>query len=244
MAGISGSAITFDGTNQFVNLSQPVIGHGHNTSFTIEAWVRFSASGQVTQTVYSETATLEEIALRIVNSGTNSGNLQSYTSSGAQTVTTSPVLMSADAWHFVAATVKPGVGTILYVDGLPTITNAAAGSFHWPTDTGLIGVNRNYRDGIVRPFKGTIDEVSVYNTARTSAEILADMQRESLQICPVFSFYAAIGASYQVQATTNLADTNGWTTLATNLTITTIPEVYVDKTIPQPAQRFFRAVPQ
>ena len=60
----------------------------------------------------------------------------------------------------------------------------------------------------------------------------------------MFSFYAAIGTAYQVQATTNVADTNAWTILATNRTVTTIPEVFVDTTAPQPTQRFYRAVPR
>ena len=145
LAGVTGSALAFDGTNEFVRLSQPVI--GHNANFTIEAWVKFSASGQATQTIYSEsTSGSEEIALRIVKSSSSSGNLQSYTSRNAQSVT-SPVLLPAGAWHFVAATVKWGFGTVLYVDGVATITNATAGAFNNAPNLVSIGASRNIRDG-------------------------------------------------------------------------------------------------
>lgn len=242
IAGITGSAIAFNGTNQFVQLTQRVI--GHNSRFTIEAWAKFNLSGPPLQTIYSESAYInEDIALRIVNPGTNSGTLQLYTSGNTPT-TTSPAPISADAWHFLAATVRPFEGTILYVDGLSTITNASGGGVREAADVVAIGGYNNIRDGTLRLFKGAIDEVTVFNTNRSAAEIFTDYQRASLQIHPVFSFYAAIGTAYQVQATTNIADTNGWTILATNLTVTTIPEFFVDTTAPQPTQRFYRAVPQ
>ena len=244
VAGVTGSAIAFNGTNQFVQLTQRVI--GHNSRFTIEAWAKFSLSGPPLQTIYSESdssSQTEQIALRMVNPGTNSGTLQLYTSGNTPTAT-SPAPISADAWHFVAATVRPLEGTILYVDGLPTITNASVGAVRLAPNVVAIGGYNNYRDGTLCLFKGAIDELAVFNTNRTAAEIFTDYQRASFQIHPVFSFYAAIGTSYQVQATTNIADTNGWTILATNLTVTTIPEFFVDTTTPQPTQRFYRAVPQ
>ena len=59
------------------------------------------------------------------------------------------------------------------------------------------------------------------------------------------SVTATVGTGVQApQATTNVADTNAWTILATNRTVTTIPEVFVDTTAPQPTQRFYRAVPR
>ena len=245
VAGVSGSAIAFNGTNQFVQLTQPVI--GRYSRYTIEAWVKFSLSGPPLQTIYSDSessALIEQIALRIVNPGTNSGTLQLYTT-GNNPTTTSPAPISADAWHFVAVTWRSLDGAILYVDGLSTITNRGGGPVQEPAEVAAIGgYNNYYKNETLRLFKGAIDEVAVFNTNRTPAEIFTDYQRASLQIHPVFSFYAAIGTTYQVQATTNIADANGWTILATNLTVTTIPEFFVDTTAPQPTQRFYRAMPQ
>jgi len=52
----------------------------------------------------------------------------------------------------------------------------------------------------------------------------------------------ATGGNYRIEATSDLVNTNVWTTL-TNLTLPSSPFEFVDKTTPQPLRRFYRAIP-
>ena len=64
----------------------------------------------------------------------------------------------------------------------------------------------------------------------------------TLNLYPVLTIAGATGSTYRIEATSDLANTNVWTTL-TNLTLPSSPYDFMDKSKPQPLRRFYRAVP-
>jgi hypothetical protein len=163
--GITGSAIELDGSSQFANLSPgPIIGSIPN--FTIEAWVNWpGASG--TQMIYCESAFTDVIDLYLENGVPGF----SIVSGGSQPVTgTSSVTTSK--WHQVAAVLQPGIGASLYLDGQILRTNPMVG----PAAPNAFETNigRSGASGGSRYFRGIIDEVRVFNSARSPGEIAND----------------------------------------------------------------------
>ena len=63
----------------------------------------------------------------------------------------------------------------------------------------------------------------------------------SVQLYAGLSITGAVGTCYQIQYTTDLAQTNSWLPLA-NVTLTSTPQLWVDTTGPATASRFYRAM--
>ncbi|MBL0183766.1 MAG: T9SS type A sorting domain-containing protein [Chitinophagaceae bacterium] len=74
-------------------------------------------------------------------------------------------------WHHIATTYD-GAAMKIYVDGVLENTLAATGSLY--ASTGPLGIGYNY-SAANYPFIGKIDEVRIWNTARTVGQIIATM---------------------------------------------------------------------
>jgi len=169
--GIAGNAVRLSGTNQFVRVKTGAI-LGNAANFTIEAWVKWDGGGVPgQQMVYCE-GSLNDIVNLFLNNGVPSFTVLDFAS--WKTVAASSPLPVGE-WHHLAAVLKSGTGGIIYVDGQAVATNSAM-SFagQTPTETDL---GRFVGGGGSRHFRGTIDEVKVFNHVRTTAEILADYQQ-------------------------------------------------------------------
>ena len=80
---------------------------------------------------------------------------------------------------------------------------------------------------------------SPYGTATSTA---ARLHYVGLNLYPVLTIADAVGSAYRIEVTSDLVNTNVWTTL-TNLTLPSSPYDFMDKSTPQPLRRFYRAVP-
>jgi hypothetical protein len=127
-------------------------------------------------------------------------------------------------WHHLAAVEAYGTPGILYVDGQPVATNSSTwyGTEALGADYGESDIGRCY-DGQDQYFHGTIDEVQLFTTARSAAQVLADFNEYPVpqpapQLGSVASgnqsviFWPATATNYILQSTTNLNSTN-WTTV-------------------------------
>jgi PKD repeat protein len=104
---------------------------------------------------------------------TNAGNLVFGVHDGAVQTISSPAAYNNGAWHHVAATLSPA-GIALYVDGTrvaskPSVVSAQVFDGYWRVGgdnlSGWTSVPSS------RAFAGTIDDVAVYPTALTAAQI-------------------------------------------------------------------------
>jgi hypothetical protein len=152
------TGLTFDGTNEYI------VGT-NNTSLqltqgTVEAWIKTSGAGNSYRAIIAksynygiflnnnELIAFEWISGRLIKTGVN---------------------LADGIWHHVAFSFNDEVtnGSKLYIDGVPVLTftyNVA--NFNYS-----IGVG-NQTTNTFQHFNGEIDQVRVWNTVRTDAEIL------------------------------------------------------------------------
>ena len=170
------NALDFDGSNDYVLTTFP--GINGSSARTVEAWIKTSAnsvpgSGGGVQHVITDWGTFatggrftfcllwaNAIRLEVGGSGLSG-----------------TIAVNDGAWHHVAAVYNPSATNkySLYVDGVLDV----AGNITTTINTGvtnnmLIGKRV---DGI-NPFDGVIDEVRVWNTAKTVAQLIASKNIE------------------------------------------------------------------
>ena len=172
----SKSALSFDGVDDYVLLSSNGFGTFNNQSFTIETWVKLpDLSGDKVLFSYDYTShNLPYYAchLRIMASGIYLG----YNLSGTiiSTVTSFNTLKveNINTWTHISATFTSGVQKI-YVNGEEVFGTTNAGVITYYNQEVWLG-----RGNFGGYFKDYLDDVRIWNVARTQAEIQADMNLE------------------------------------------------------------------
>ena len=154
------STLAFNGSNNYVAGSNSLLPQ-NNTARTLEAWVNPSNTN-VGIFTYGTNANNQRAGLSLVN------NKLSYSGSGNDLV--GATALSLGTWHHVAATYD-GTTLKLYVDG--ALDASQTMPVFNTTGTGfLVGYTGN---AATEYLNGRIDEVRVYNTALTPAQVMADM---------------------------------------------------------------------
>ena len=170
----SGYALEFDGTDDYVNIPSTDLNFS-GTSMTLEAWIYPTAwatnvyDGCV---VVKEDFSMNGYMLRVGNNGQAQFTLGN--GSSWYDATSSTGVLSLNKWQHLAGVVDAGSMT-LYLDGKEIATGTLTGSFVGGTDPLWLGRDYNYP---TRTYTGKIDEVRIWNDARTLAEIQANMHKE------------------------------------------------------------------
>ena len=166
--------LDFDGTDDYVNCADAA--SGITGTITVEAWVK-------TPSDWDGTPPYPQIVSR-GSSNTNGFNLYIY-SAGDESRKFSFILMrdggswgsdwvlsdvpiETDKWYHLAG-IRDGTNTLkLYVNGVMSQENGGSGDIvYGSSPTTHIGIKSASSDY----FKGRVDEVRVWNTARTAAQI-------------------------------------------------------------------------
>ncbi|MBL7935112.1 MAG: hypothetical protein JNM51_04805, partial [Bacteroidia bacterium] len=159
------SALNFDGANDYVSISFAETG----TNITHEFWFKTSQANQGLFSVTDVNPTPGGFDRDLY---LTSGNINAYVWLGgsAETITTSGTNYADGNWHHVAHVVGASVGgQRLYVDGvLKASGTASASSFNWNTKI-LLGYSNTSPSN--KYFNGNMDEVRIWNVARTQCEI-------------------------------------------------------------------------
>jgi hypothetical protein len=179
VGGISGNALKFNGSSQYVQVSSSPILASSSFPFnvpnlTIEAWVKWDGGGAAgVQTAYCEGSynDLDELGL---NSGVPYFTILEepinwFTVSATASLTTGQ-------WHHLAGVLQAGLGEILYVDGQAVATNANNAQLNSGGYSGESDIGR-FANGGSRYFSGAIDEVQLFNAARSASQIMTDYQQ-------------------------------------------------------------------
>jgi hypothetical protein len=165
--GRHGKALSFDGTNDWVTVEDrselDLEGSG-----TLEAWIRPSALSSWRSVVLKEIPGALPYALY---AGSDAGTPAAHLFGGGSPVDAfGPAALGTATWTHLAMTW--GAGTLrLYVDGAEVASQPAPAGL--ALGNGPLRIGGNSVGG--QFFSGLIDEVRVYSTARTAAEITADM---------------------------------------------------------------------
>jgi hypothetical protein len=169
------------------NASPDYINFFGNSSFTIEGWI-YTPGGAAASTGVFRHGRQGDFAQVVVQLG-GTGNLQLLGSveanaTGADQVdVTSPTVLTANTWnHFALVVDRSGSQELRLIvnGGTPAIASGALWSTSAisSTDQTMLGVARDATGALVLPFSGRLDEVRIWNFARTQAQIAADMNRE------------------------------------------------------------------
>jgi len=184
--GKYGKAGTFDGSGDYVGVLDS--GISDLNDFTVEAWVYLDSSvsdgypGIISTRTGDESDYVYGVAFQFYNSGGYYLDVEGaaiggghFTKVAANSIGSG---MSYNKWHHVAMTFDRdgGVGGVIqYVDGIQTTTGTAVDN---PTHIDDITIGQRYTSGGMNTnteFDGLIDDVRIYNYARTQKQILEDM---------------------------------------------------------------------
>ncbi len=159
-----GTALSFGGINKYVNIPDDNT-LDLTTNYTIEAWIEpeaFSNMGGIVSKY--QTAGADGYFLRL----TSTGDYNGLTFDG---MSTSNGILITGNWYHVAA-VNNGGTRHLYLNGVEQALTGTALNVSANTDPLCIGVDFKSSG---RYFIGNIDEVRIWNVARSEQEIREDM---------------------------------------------------------------------
>ena len=162
--GKSGGGLGFDG-NDYVVKTNPSSGVKPSSEVAIAAWIKTS----VTDTGGAEVVSMgDSYALRVEKDG----NIKFfyYNGSGYKSVRTTGVNVLNGAWHHIVGQ-KTGATLQIYVDGSSKISTSNTGTVRYTLGTGLF-VGNHGNGGTTYDFKGSIDDVRIYNQALSNQEVL------------------------------------------------------------------------
>ena len=172
-------AVNFDGVDDYVSLPPSVAVSQLNT-FTIEAWVYWTGAGNAC--IYSETVQGNDNPMFSISprSG-DAGGIELVLRDNSLTglvLQPATATITANTWVHVAVVRTSATNIKIYIDGVLKDNASFTAPASWTPDKVNIGIRwRGIQDG---PFPGKIDEVRIWNTARTGAEIKANMFNQNL----------------------------------------------------------------
>ncbi len=156
------NALTFDGTDDYVITATPVTTATDNV--TMEAWVKWGGSPGSNQiVVYNGNSGPDGYGIMVLNSPQGITIL-----CGGVGFANSSVDFTINTWEHVAAVRRAGTWE-LYINGVQKSLVGNPGA-NTPTTSTIIGSGSS-----PQCFNGQIDEVRIWNVARTQAQIQASM---------------------------------------------------------------------
>lgn len=187
-AGGNPSSLNFDGSNDYVSFPHNA-GQTPTNEITIEAWIK-------PRTVFANTSNIimkgnYGYGLSIGNDGCTGGNKINYwTSAGCFTALTSTGTITLNQWNHVAVVVKttPTQSLEFFINGVSAGTFTTGVNINNGGNAALIlgtqgtGCGCNYFDGFM-------DEIKIWDIARTQSQIVAGMNSSTPANSPNLQFY-------------------------------------------------------
>lgn len=166
--------LDFDGTNDVVNTNITTTATG---SLTAEAWIypRASAYKRILSNYTNSAATSGEFLLDTYNATNNGRGLRFLVEGSGNVIHQLSVanVLTLNAWNHIAGTFENGI-VKLYVNGLAVGTSTAPFT-SLPACTNSISIGEDPVINAAEYFNGIMDDIRIWNTARTAAEISGNM---------------------------------------------------------------------
>ncbi|MBK6986132.1 MAG: T9SS type A sorting domain-containing protein [Bacteroidetes bacterium] len=166
--------LDFDGTNDVINTN---ITTPATNSLTIEAWIfpRATTYKRIVSNYFANTDQSGEIILDTYNTTNNGRGLRLVVEGAGNTLhqLTIANVLTLNAWNHVAGTFSNGV-TKIYVNGTAVATSTAPFT-SIPSCANPISIGEDPTILTSEYFNGKMDEVRIWTTARTQAEISGNM---------------------------------------------------------------------
>jgi len=162
----TGDQLRFDGNNDFVNCgNDPSL--DITDKITITGWVNATSFG--TYILAKRDGVNNQYALFV--SGSGSVILYTFGSSDSE-IATADNAITLDNWYHIAAVYDGSTGSgEIYINGVPKATDTVADPITTAISDVFIGAKGDGSGGISYLWKGSIDEVRLYNRALSGDEI-------------------------------------------------------------------------
>ncbi len=165
-AGSAGYALSFDGLKDYATAADASFAAA-GAPQTVEMWIEYPPIGSTGNQILF-TARLDYTSG--VQIGFHGGALAVWRVYVDRVLVQAPALPAANGWHHVAYTYD-GTTHTLYVDGSAVDAETNPADERTPTSVWL-----GTLDGSRQMYTGLMDEVRVWNVARTAAQVAADRQ--------------------------------------------------------------------
>jgi hypothetical protein len=163
-SGAAGSALTFDRPGAVVRLAGvPVLG----SNFTLEAWVRPPATASGDQVILGGGPDDAHSAPRLTLLANGGVGIAFGDGTTLRSFSTNPVL-TAPGWHHLSVSLSDTLVTVS-VDGQPVATSGTLAG-HAPIAAAVSHIGAE-----TSGFAGQVDEVRLWNRARSVTEVRADL---------------------------------------------------------------------
>ncbi len=162
-------------------------------SYTLEAWIKTSTAGR--QVILGNWSWGYGAWVMELHS---SGNLRTYVNNYGYNST---AVVADGEWHHVASARDLNAGTVsMYVDGEEIYSVSGGGSAFTGPSSSRTGIGANPDgSGYELYFNGAIDEVRIWNVARTEGQIAAGMHQElsgpETNLVSYYNFNAGAGTT-------------------------------------------------
>jgi hypothetical protein len=169
------NCLDFDGSNDYINCGTINLS---GSAITLEGWINadnFTNPGAGCISLFgTESGSGHTALLRLGDGGLNLNKLQFVIDIGGQKKLNGSIVLQPNTWYHVAG-VYDGSNMKIYVNGVLDVSSSQSGSLT-SNSSFLIGAITAYSDS--RYFTGMMDEVRVWNDARTVTEIRQNMYQE------------------------------------------------------------------
>ncbi|MFN6537982.1 MAG: LamG-like jellyroll fold domain-containing protein [Nostoc sp. EkiNYC01] len=167
-------ALNFDGVDDYVTIADPGVSSLDITNaITVEAWIKGATTSVYGKIIGKGPDSTEVFGLWLTSSGTLEVN---HSINGLQRSFTSNVVIGDNIWHHVAYTYD-GTTNKIYIDGVLQGSQAITGTLGVNNEP--ISIGREVSSSTnAYTFKGNIDEVRIWNQARSQSEIQANINRQ------------------------------------------------------------------
>jgi hypothetical protein len=181
-----GNALILNGTSNYVGIPSNINNSITGNNITIEGWFYITSTFNLTGLITEALGNDNNVKFGIT-SGEVSGVQKIYagfTNSGTSTSVTSSENLSLNKWTHIAATYD-GSSLKVYVNG--TLTGTVANSSGLPAgvDTWYLGRSANGSSY----FPGTMDEIRIWNSARSQSDINARKNRTISTVLELVGYY-------------------------------------------------------
>lgn len=206
------NALAFDGSNDYVSLGSPaVLSNLGPGGFTLEAWVYYDGRSGASSIIRKT----GDYNLYINNGVLGAEVWPQGGGNAAWRVAAGSASLAANRWNHVAATWTPATSTFaFYVNGVADpVASSNTGSISGSEGLSL-GASTTYGNYL----GGRLDEVRIYNTPLTAAQVQADMFSTSSALPGSQKYYANFDqgtAGGSNAGITSLTDQSGNTSTGT-----------------------------
>lgn len=167
---VGAAALTLNGSNQYINIGNPVNMRPGTNGFSAAAWIKTSMAGR--GMIFTSYNGSQDFIIFDIGKNAKGHIIFEYRDQvHINTVEYTSVDLADGNWHHVAAVYRSADGGYLFVDGAPaTSTAQGVTTYNIATDSQAWEIGAD--DGANNPFSGSIDEIRWFHRSLSDADVL------------------------------------------------------------------------